>query len=338
MQTTNALATNPNDIVSEQLARKSCAYQRRTNRADARTPAFNSSKAMQRAKDVTRLNKPERTSTKDKGLHWFMSSTLKRLDNPKFKVREQSTFQRLFASLPRKNVMHGMRKEVFDVAMVALFEMVDHVTGFLEYGNISSLSGRLDLTTYGKALYIGKDKVNGTDREHLGKPKASTKRTFNFLSFLRDLRFVEMDSINCPITGERLPSIIRVTDHYYAAIGVSANQLKSFREQKLARTKYAFMHGIEVEDYEEHVKAMIFHKREQMKSDRIAYRRKLRLSQRLKRLTPTEVYQYGRKLVKGRYSNPELADMSDEHYNVAVKNELDNLFNAASLRVPPLIH
>jgi hypothetical protein len=342
MKTSSQFKTALQGDVSEQLVidilSKSNAYERKTNRPDARIPKYESSKKFLRAKEIIHLSKKERAKTTDKGMHWFLTEVLKRIENDPSFVRNSSTFNRLFAALPnRKNGLHASRKQVLDEAMNLFFEIADHVTGFIECGCILSISNRLNLSTSGKALYYKGEKVNGTKLEHLGNPKFSTKRIYFFLDFLVQLGFIEMESITCPVTGERLPSMIRLTDNYYHAMGVSDAKLKSFRKYKLRQKKHAFMEGVTVDDYADHIKAMIFHKREQMKSDRIAYRRKLRLSQRFKRMTPQEVYQHGRKLVNSMYSKPELSNMSDEHYEVAVKHELDNLFNAMSERVPPLI-
>jgi hypothetical protein len=322
-----------------QITSKSSVYDRKTNRPDARTPKFESSKGFQAAKDLIYLSKSERAKTKGKGLHWFLTGVINRLDKTPDFVRRSSTFNRLFATLPRKHRLHEPRQKAFDECMNLLFEIGDHLTGFVECGCILSISNRLDLTTYGEAVYVGKDNVTGTDREELGKKKPSTKRAFNLLEFLVDMRFIEKESLTCPITGERLPSIIRLTNNYYSAMGITDKKLKSFREYKLKQKRHACMLGIEPEDdYADEIQSRIFHQREQMKSDRITYRRNLRLRQRLKKLTPFEVLQYGRRIVDAMYSPPELLSMGNSLYDTAVETELNNLFKAASLRVPPLIH
>lgn len=216
------------------------------------------------------------------------------------------------------------RRVVLNETMPAMLAMHDLLTGYLPASCITTLSDQLNITTMGQAHYKDGKKV-----KEGGKAKKSISRMSRALKMMIDYGLIEIEHITDPITGTYLPSLIKVTDLFYAALGISEKEVENAKRQRLGFLSLNKKYGNTTPATYEDLPELARKKQQELRTERQAFRKRLRLKRQVSSLTNQELHQKSQRIVVSSHCQAELDDMSPKEFARLVESEKRALLNHA---------
>ncbi|WP_416306199.1 plasmid replication initiator RepA [Neptunicella sp. SCSIO 80796] len=223
------------------------------------------------------------------------------------------------------------RRVVLNQLMPAMLSLHDLLTGYLPASCITTLSDQLNITTTGQAEY-----KNGKKVEKGGKKKKSISRMSRAIAMMQAYGLIEIEHITDPTTGTYLPSLIKLTDRFYAALGITDKELENAKRQRIGYLNLNKKYGNDNALTFESLPELARRKQRELRKERQEFRRDLRIKRRVSAMSNAELHQTAQKIVNAAHCQEELNDMSDAHYSRLVEHEKRSILNRAYS--PPTSH
>lgn len=227
----------------------------------------------------------------------------------------------------RINVQRRLVLNQLTQAMLALHDLL---TGYLPASCITTLSDQLNITTTGQALY-----KNGKKVKSGGSKKKSISRCSRALDMLEHYGLVEIERITDPATGTYLPSLIKLTQRFYDALGITEKELENAKRQRIGFLNLNKKYGGNELAFDS-LTDVTRERARQLREERKAFRQRLRLKRKVSAMSNKELHQKAQRIVISAYCQEELNDMPPVQFKRLVEHEKHQLLHLAYS--PPTAH
>lgn len=223
-----------------------------------------------------------------------------------------------------KQRINYFRRVVLNETMPAILSLHDLLTGYLPASCITTLSDQLAISTMGQAEY-----KNGKKVKEGGKKKKSISRMSRALKMMCDYGLVEVEHITDAATGTYLPSLIKVTPRFYAALGISEKELENAKRQRIGFLNLNKEYGNDSVLCFDSLAELATSKQRELREERQAFRKRLRLKRKVSAMTGAELHDKARRIVISMHCQAEIDDMSDNEFSRLIKHQKQALLDLA---------